>query len=240
LSVDAYGHPTNWTTRSLTAGNIGAEPAFSKNTAFNKNFGTSAGTVMQGDGAYSKSESDSRYLRTTGGGLSGTLVLNDNVQLRLGTTAEAGSWGLKIQGGANNNTLFDMGQDILFRDNNGFDTRFIFRRSTGSFTASGNINANVGVFGGSSSASPLSLLGNGSGVANSNYIQFFESNGTTRQGYLGFPSSTSDSFEIMNQRGNNSLILDQSGGVNGLRYYDGVLTRTVYHSGNLTLSTLGG
>src|SRR5690606_31654921 len=84
LSVDAYGHPTNWTTRSLTAGNIGAEPAFSKNTAFNKNFGTSAGTVMQGDGAYSKSESDSRYLRTTGGGLSGTLVLNDNVQLRLG------------------------------------------------------------------------------------------------------------------------------------------------------------
>src|SRR5690606_27861309 len=32
LSVDAYGHPTNWTTRSLTAGNIGAEPAFSKNT----------------------------------------------------------------------------------------------------------------------------------------------------------------------------------------------------------------
>src|SRR5690606_38766119 len=130
------------------------EVSFSKNTAFNKNFGTTAGTVMQGDGAYSKSESDSRYLRTTGGGLSGTLVLNDNVQLRLGTTAEAGSWGLKIQGGANNNTLFDMGQDILFRDNNGFDTRFIFRRSTGSFTASGNINANVGVFGGSSSASP--------------------------------------------------------------------------------------
>src|SRR5690606_4471838 len=47
------------------------EVSFSKNTAFNKNFGTTAGTVMQGDGAYSKSESDSRYLRTTGGGLSG-------------------------------------------------------------------------------------------------------------------------------------------------------------------------
>lgn len=49
LSVDAYGHLTNWTTRNLTAGNIGAEPSFSKNTAFNKNFGTSAGTVAQGN-----------------------------------------------------------------------------------------------------------------------------------------------------------------------------------------------
>ena len=34
---------------NLTPANIGAEPAFSKNTAFNKNFGTTAGTVMEGD-----------------------------------------------------------------------------------------------------------------------------------------------------------------------------------------------
>lgn len=34
---------------NLTPDNIGAEPAFEKNTAFNKNFGTSAGTVMEGN-----------------------------------------------------------------------------------------------------------------------------------------------------------------------------------------------
>lgn len=34
---------------NLTPANIGAEPAFTKNTAFNKNFGTAAGTVMEGN-----------------------------------------------------------------------------------------------------------------------------------------------------------------------------------------------
>jgi hypothetical protein len=32
-------------------GNLGGEPAFTKNTAFNKNFGTTAGTVLEGDTA---------------------------------------------------------------------------------------------------------------------------------------------------------------------------------------------
>lgn len=34
---------------TLSPSNVGAEPAFTKNTAFNKNFGTSAGTVCQGN-----------------------------------------------------------------------------------------------------------------------------------------------------------------------------------------------
>lgn len=34
---------------TLSASNVGAEPAFTKNTAFNKNFGSSAGTVCQGN-----------------------------------------------------------------------------------------------------------------------------------------------------------------------------------------------
>src|SRR5690606_28413275 len=96
LSVDAYGHPTNWTTRNLTAGNIGAEPSFSKNTAFNKNFGTTAGTVAQGNhthtyasltskpttlsaagitNAYTKGESDGKYLLNTTDELTGSLTV---------------------------------------------------------------------------------------------------------------------------------------------------------------------
>lgn len=34
---------------SLTAGNVGAEPTFAKNTAFNKNFGTTSSTVAEGN-----------------------------------------------------------------------------------------------------------------------------------------------------------------------------------------------
>jgi len=34
---------------STSLSNLGGEPAFSKNTAFNKDFGTSAGTVLEGD-----------------------------------------------------------------------------------------------------------------------------------------------------------------------------------------------
>lgn len=37
------------TPQTVTVSDIGAEPAFTKNTAFNKNFGTAAGTVMQGN-----------------------------------------------------------------------------------------------------------------------------------------------------------------------------------------------
>ena len=36
-------------TVKLTPGQVGAEPAFTKNNAFNKNFGTAAGTVCQGN-----------------------------------------------------------------------------------------------------------------------------------------------------------------------------------------------
>ncbi len=39
------------TWQPVTPANIGAEPAFTKNNAFNKNFGTAAGTVCQGNDA---------------------------------------------------------------------------------------------------------------------------------------------------------------------------------------------
>lgn len=40
---------SNATELALNSGFVGAEPAFTKNNAFNKNFGTSAGTVCQGN-----------------------------------------------------------------------------------------------------------------------------------------------------------------------------------------------
>lgn len=55
ISVNSRGQITSADSRSITLPSeptptsIGAEPAFTKNTAFNKNFGTAAGTVCQGD-----------------------------------------------------------------------------------------------------------------------------------------------------------------------------------------------
>lgn len=49
ITINTAGHVTATTTRDLTPANIGAEPAFTKNTAFNDNYGTAAGTVCEGN-----------------------------------------------------------------------------------------------------------------------------------------------------------------------------------------------
>ena len=51
ITVNTKGHVTGTATRSLTTGDIGAEPAFTKGTAFNKDFGTVISTVCQGNDA---------------------------------------------------------------------------------------------------------------------------------------------------------------------------------------------
>lgn len=57
---------------TLSPSNVGAEPAFTKNTAFNKNFGSSAGTVCQGnDGRLSDARRSSNItMRLSGTNLS--------------------------------------------------------------------------------------------------------------------------------------------------------------------------
>lgn len=49
----AYDHSqvTTGNPHSVTAADVGAEPAFTKNTGFNKDFGSTAGTVVEGDDA---------------------------------------------------------------------------------------------------------------------------------------------------------------------------------------------
>lgn len=84
LTIDALGHPTNWVTRSLTAANIGAEPAFTKMTGFNKNFGAIVGTVMEGN--------DTRVVQAYGwGNHAGRYPLYDG-------TGAMGTWGINITG----------------------------------------------------------------------------------------------------------------------------------------------
>jgi hypothetical protein len=49
ITVNNEGHVTGTSSRVLAAADVGAEPTFTKNTAFNKNFGTTAGTVAEGN-----------------------------------------------------------------------------------------------------------------------------------------------------------------------------------------------
>src|SRR5699024_6579063 len=45
----------------------------------------------------------------------------------------------------------------------------------------------------------LVIQGNGVGDANTTYMSFYENNGTTRQGYFGFPSPSSSYMSIYNE-----------------------------------------
>lgn len=83
---------------TLTHTDVGAEKAFTKNTAFNKAFGTASGQVAQGNHthsnyattsyAYSKAQSDARYqpLGSGGGGHNGTdpITINANAGVGMG------------------------------------------------------------------------------------------------------------------------------------------------------------
>ena len=67
INVDGYGHTTSVTTRALTASDISAELAFSKNTAFNKNFANISSTsVLRSNGvATTPSRSDHQHRTIT-------------------------------------------------------------------------------------------------------------------------------------------------------------------------------
>lgn len=71
ITFDTFGHVLSFTTRNLTASDIGAEPSFTKNTAFNKNFGTTAGTVLEGRTFGTMADQNSNAVSITGGVISG-------------------------------------------------------------------------------------------------------------------------------------------------------------------------
>lgn len=114
ISVNSRGQITSADSRSITLpseptpASIGAEPAFTKNTAFNKNFGTSAGTVCQGDdsrlsnarpasdvSAWAKEPNKPTYTPTEVGVI-GTAPTSGQVAVFDGTTGKIKSTGFTI------------------------------------------------------------------------------------------------------------------------------------------------
>ena len=93
-----------------------------------------------------------------------------------------------------------------------------------------NLNvSNVATFTGSN---PIRIYGTSTGATNTGYMSIYESNGTVRQGYFGFPSTGNANMYMSSDVAGTQLLLEQAGGVNGLKYYDGVGTSTVWHSRN--------
>lgn len=114
ISVNSSGQITSADSRSITLPSeptptsIGAEPAFTKNTAFNKNFGTAAGTVCQGDdsrlsnarpasdvSAWAKEPNKPTYTPTEVGVI-GTAPTSGQVAVFDGTTGKIKSTGFTI------------------------------------------------------------------------------------------------------------------------------------------------
>lgn len=114
ISVNSRGQITSADSRSITLPSeptptsIGAEPAFTKNTAFNKNFGTAAGTVCQGDdsrlsnarpasdvSAWAKEPNKPTYTPTEIGVI-GTAPTSGQVAVFDGTTGKIKSTGFTI------------------------------------------------------------------------------------------------------------------------------------------------
>ncbi|QQO97343.1 tail protein [Maribacter phage Colly_1] len=76
------------------------------------------------------------------------------------------------------------------------------------------------------------VQGTGTGISNTGVLAVYESDGTTRQGYIGFGSGSSSDFIWYNDVGSNYLRLLDDGGVNGLAYNYSGGTGVVYHTGN--------
>lgn len=114
ISVNSRGQITSADSRSITLPSeptptsIGAEPAFAKNTAFNKNFGSAAGTVCQGNdsrlsnarpasdvSAWAKETNKPTYTPTEVGVI-GTAPTSGQVAVFDGTTGKIKSTGFTI------------------------------------------------------------------------------------------------------------------------------------------------
>ena len=112
--VNTKGQVTSAVDRTVTmpakptAADIGAEPAFTKNTAFNKNFGTASGTVCEGDderlsdarpasdvSAWAKAATKPTYTPTEVGVI-GTAPTSGQVAVFDGTTGKIKSTGFTI------------------------------------------------------------------------------------------------------------------------------------------------
>lgn len=122
FTFDGFGHAQEILARELSPADIGAEPSFAKNTAFNRNFGTSPNSVQEGDAGLGSiaglttaadtmiyTTAFDAYAITVITSFGRSLVDDANAStaratLGLGSMATQGSGGVTITGGSINGT----------------------------------------------------------------------------------------------------------------------------------------
>lgn len=158
-------------------------------------------------------------LHISGGG---TLAANRTFAL----TPQTNNWIVDDQGN----------QRMYFGSDTDSDNGLIFRLSSpGHFQfrdSDNNVQARIYANGSAQFGATVNLNGTSAGNANLGYVSFFESDGTTRVGRVGYISSGNSTLLIQNEIGGGRIELESAAGTNGLKYFDGGSTRTVWHSGN--------
>lgn len=304
INVDAYGHLDNWTTRNLSAGDVGALTTATGDDRYlskegSTSYGVSAASLLTigqtsalafGDitESFRLGRSNSNFIgvmdmkesfvfrdvgggspidrvtiqRTTGnitatGDVTATSFIGNGSGLTgVVPTSRTISTGTGLTGGGNlttnrtisanfgttSGTILEGNWRPSYSDITGTNPSYTKAESDGKYllnttdelsgnlTVSGNVSAGVGIFG--ASGAPVRLIGVGTGASNLTILGFYESNGSTRQGYVGFGSNSTNTLYLSNEVSVQSLRLDGSGGSNGLKFIDGASTRTVWHSGN--------
>lgn len=92
----------------------------------------------------------------------------------------------------------------------------------------GNLTAGIGVFDGTVTGRGFNCTGTGTGTPNTAIIGFYEINGSTRQGYVGYPSSSNSHLYVRNDVSNKQIILESGGEMtyNGTARVDGNIVAT--------------
>lgn len=126
------------------------------------------------------------------------------------------------------------GNEIMAR-NNGLASALYLNAEGGEVNIGNSSLANLVVSGditAKGTGEPIKSWGTSTGIANVAYNSFYESNGSVRQGYIGFSSSGNSHFLMYSDVSSTYVFLDQSGGANGLKYNFSAASYTVWHSGN--------
>ncbi|WP_417444653.1 hypothetical protein [Joostella sp.] len=157
------------------------------------------------DRYYTEAESDGMYLRKDI-----TDVLNSGVRIPHDAFLFFGNSNISAireTGGNTEHRLYS--GDYIIRDTT--SEIFRFQRTTGNFIATGR-----GVFGdfiqpSGAGGNGVRIRGIGSGSSNVSYCSFYESDGITRQGYVGFPTPSSSNLFLRNEITSKNLQLKDDG-----------------------------
>lgn len=208
--------------RTLEAGTYGSWLQFADRTWVTSNFaaGSGSGNYIQNQNV--SAQSSANFFISGSGEMNGALntnVGNAGTHIRMNSIGRSLRFGLGLTG---SETGSNAGSDFTiwrYTDAGAFiGSAFSIARSTGAVTIPGTVT----ISGKTLMPNNSGISGTGTGSANNAVIAFYESNGTTRQGYIGKGSPSNNTIYLTADIGNleqtavGDINLNAIGGVVGL------------------------